>query len=648
MKKELQGLYDLCISNGIAESDLKPYFATIESNLKTKRYGLVWEEQLEDIAVDLKNKFPILVEREDLSIKADPNGLTNCLIEGDNYESLTFLKNSGVRVDCIYIDPPYNTGNKDFAYNDKYIDSEDTWRHSSWLSFMNKRLKLAKELLTEDGFIFISIDDNEVSQLKLLCDSVFGENNFINLVSVKTKNSSGASGGGEDRKLKKNIEYLLIYSKSDTNVRMSTVYKEQNIVDYKNERVRNGTTFPYTSVMVKEGNKEHVKTIQSGNGEDIEILKVTGFEVKPISQLSKEENLSEEQIFVKYFNKIHTTENAQTSIRTRVKEATDSDNTYYIARYRPISGRNKGKLTDVGFMGKTKRLVSYLYNVAELKGNKVVKKDKIGNLWDDLSWAGIKYEGGVVFDNGKKPLKFLKRILSLIPNENALILDFFAGSGTTGQAVLELNQEIGGNRKFILCTNNEISFEKTINYLKEKDKINGSSKRDSTIAYADYKDTEDYILTINSKEYQKLGICQSITYERLKSVINGFNATNGNELAGIPSNLKYFKVNTIETADNQLEIDDVLIENIVPFVQFKHNVWEQETVAEDLISITNESESVFVYSNTLYLCDGFYESINSSIKTKTLYIYDGLFEFLDESRLANVNILSITNEFYKN
>jgi len=164
---------------------------------KQKTYGLVWEREKtkedfdlfinwegektkEEFSPESKDKFPVLAEVKDKEIISDKNKPVNLLIEGDNYHSLAVLnfthKNS---VDVIYIDPPYNTGNKDFKYNDRYVDKEDGYRHSKWISFMSKRLSLAKNLLKETGSIFISIDDNEFSQLKLLCDDIFGEQNFI-------------------------------------------------------------------------------------------------------------------------------------------------------------------------------------------------------------------------------------------------------------------------------------------------------------------------------------------------------------------------------------------------------------------------------------------------------------------------------------
>ena len=156
--------------------------AELKKLSKRKKYGLVWEEEKtkEKFEADAEGKLPVLIEDKKREIKTDTDKPTNILIEGDNYHALSVLNYTHAKsIDVIYIDPPYNTGNNDFKYNDKFVDREDSYRHSKWLSFMSKRLKLAKNLLKQSGVIFISIDDNEIAQLKLLCDDVFSEKNFI-------------------------------------------------------------------------------------------------------------------------------------------------------------------------------------------------------------------------------------------------------------------------------------------------------------------------------------------------------------------------------------------------------------------------------------------------------------------------------------
>ena len=144
-----------------------------------KKYGLVWENKPEDVEEQLRSMLPVFKEvKERAIISEDKTAPNHILIEGDNLHALTALTYTHEeKIDVIYIDPPYNTGNKDFIYNDHYVDKEDTYRHSKWLSFMDKRLKIAKQLLSEKGVIYISIDDNEIAQLKILCDEIFNENN---------------------------------------------------------------------------------------------------------------------------------------------------------------------------------------------------------------------------------------------------------------------------------------------------------------------------------------------------------------------------------------------------------------------------------------------------------------------------------------
>jgi adenine-specific DNA-methyltransferase len=184
--------------------------ALVELLRTQKKYGLVWEDKPEDIEARLADELPVLTEVKDREIISDNADAPNhILIEGDNLEALTTLAYTHAgKVDVIYIDPPYNTGNKDFVYNDSYVDKEDGYRHSKWLSFMSKRLRIAKQLLSDKGVIFISIDDNEQAQLKMLCDEVFGERNFVATLPRITK----ASGKTTD-KIAANNDYILIFTK---------------------------------------------------------------------------------------------------------------------------------------------------------------------------------------------------------------------------------------------------------------------------------------------------------------------------------------------------------------------------------------------------------------------------------------------------
>lgn len=359
----------------------------------------------------------------------------NLIIKGNNLLALHTLKNkySG-KIKMIYLDPPYNTKNDSFAYN-------DTFNHSAWLTFMKNRLEIAKILLSDDGMIFVQTDDKEHAYLKVLMDSVFGSDKYLNTIVIKAKASSGASGGGEDRRLKKNVEFVLLYA--NENAQINIQKKPYELKKYIDERKEQGKTFAYNKVLINKGTLTKIGETVDGRGDTIELFDVKDYEIKSVSKLAKELKISEEEVYVRYLDQIFTTENAQTSIRGRVRNAV-ADDGYTIARYVPVSGKNKGKLTDVGFIGSTKRLVSFLSGTTYIEDGIVYKTEKAGTLWEDISWSSIKNEGGVELGNGKKPEKLLERLISSATEENDIVLDFFMGSGTTPAVALKMGRRFIG------------------------------------------------------------------------------------------------------------------------------------------------------------------------------------------------------------
>lgn len=489
--------------------------------LHTKKYGLVWEEHAEIVEEEMKTKIPVFVEETDRKIVGNPESEDyNFLLEGDNLHSLHLLeKTHAGKIDVIYIDPPYNTGSKDFKYNDKFVDKNDSFSHSKWLSFMERRLRIARDLLSPEGVIFVSIGDDENATLKLLMDDIFGESNYLNQISVKTKQAAGASGGGEDKKLKKNIEYLLVYTKfTDTAPIMNTVYKKTEISKLIEFYKQNGISWKYTSVIVDRGDKIYYDSTIDGDGNEIKIYKRENVVFKSVGRLAKDEGVTEKEIYEKYFNDIFVTAMPQSSIRPRVLEKIGQKNlskeSVFSIEYVPKTGRNKGKLYEQFYKGEKLRLFAWFSDVAEKIDGKVFKKDIEGTLWDGINLNNLSKEGGVSFDNGKKPLDLLDRIFKMYPSSSLTILDFFAGSGSTGHAVAQLNEEDGGNRKFILCTNNENK------------------------------------------------ICEEVTYKRLANIQEE-----------LPHNLKYFKTDFVDKTEfPDFTLESELLNYITPLVELEFGI----------------------------------------------------------------------------
>lgn len=509
--------------------NLLSYLSDLEKDINGKKYGLVFEEHREEIDEVLDTHTPVLTEEKDLFI--DNGGQINFLIEGDNLASLKLLeKTHKGKIDLIYIDPPYNTGNKDFIYDDCYVDTEDGFRHSKWISFMSKRLEIARSLLTEKGVIFIQISDIELSQLRLMCDSVFGEENFLNVISVNMKNIAGASGGGEDKRLKKNCEYILIYAKQyDTMPIFNGAYVYTELSDLIQTYISEGVSWKYTSVLFDEGDKEYIGSTVDGDGNEIKIFRRKNVIIKSIKQAAKDDGISEKEAYKKYGIRIFQTTNAQSSIRTRVmnyrNENNISDDVISI-EYIPKTGKNKGCVYEQFYKGEKCRLFVWLKDTSEVIDGELYKKDLQGTYWDfNGAMKNLTKEGNVEFGNGKKPIDLLKRIVSIYPDKDITILDFFAGSGSTGHAVISQNIEDEGNRQFILCTNNQNN------------------------------------------------ICREKTYQRLSNVIRGYTTEKGKVFAPMPARLKYYKVEYVPISDRlYYEYADELLIHIRELVELENGV----------------------------------------------------------------------------
>ncbi|WP_286423681.1 site-specific DNA-methyltransferase [Acinetobacter indicus] len=350
----------------------------------------------------------------------------NLIIQGDNLQALkALLPLYGGQVKCIFIDPPYNT-------EQAFEHYDDNLEHAQWLSMMYPRIVLLRELLENKGIFCVILSDHQVHYMKVLCDEIFGRNNFINEVSLKMKQTAGASGGGEDKRLKKNIEYLLIYSK-DKNFfsKFNEILEEENLFDFIEEMKESGKSWKYTRVLESTGEKSFYKTIYDGKGDEIKVFQHVNPIFTPISVIAAREGISEQQVYIKYFEKVFRDTNAQSSIRTRVMESLEVEQDLVSIEYVPKSGRSKGNMTTVYYKGRNCDQIAWLSDIAYKKGNRLVKLSKLGTYWDGFPLNNLTKEGGVRFPNGKKPEALIQRVLELCTQQNDLVLDSFLGSGTT-------------------------------------------------------------------------------------------------------------------------------------------------------------------------------------------------------------------------
>ena len=344
----------------------------------------------------------------------------NLLIKGNNLLALSsILKRYEGRVKCIYIDPPYNTGSDSFNYNDNF-------NHSSWLVFMRNRLKLAYKLLRNDGYLFVQCDDNEQAYLKVLTDEIFSRDNFINVITVKTK-IGGVSGSSEGKSLKDATEFINVYAKNKLESELNPVYIKTPLYKYIQQYQDEGKSWKYTSVITKLEGKRKIKSVGEMTFYTYDI-----FETMSVSAFAKNNNLSIEDVYNEYNDKIFRTTNAQSSIRqTVINETSEFDNTVISCEYIPIKGKNQGKLTEILYKDKNRNMLMFLSDCVEKDNGKNYYLEKVSTLWDDIQYNNISKDGGVDFPNGKKPETLIKRILDLTTKEKDIVIDFHLGSGTT-------------------------------------------------------------------------------------------------------------------------------------------------------------------------------------------------------------------------
>ena len=485
-------------------STLLSYIADIEKDIKGKKYGLVFEEHKENIDSILETHTPVLTEEKDLFI--DNGGQMNFLIEGDNLASLKLLeKTHKEKIDLIYIDPPYNTGKEDFIYNDKYVDDEDTFRHSKWVSFMEKRLFIAHKLLANDGIIFISIDDNEYAPLKLICDSIFGEHNLLSIHHIQVRYAN--KNLNEKKAFQECIEYVLIYAK--------------NIMSFLPNRPKSTYSLDSFKFQIKE--LASPRTVKIGD-RIVEIFK------KGEWTISKNQpninNLKETWVTGSIYSGTGHGKMYQKVVEPRL--GIDGYQCLYKIYgfgedglgYRYFTGPRRAKAT------KGKMFTGVPLDKRKgLEDGTAIKLGVIPNFYDfSADFGNIRHEGGVGFNSGKKPTKMLKQFLNYHTRKDILVLDFFAGSASTGHAVLDLNDEDGGNRHFIMCTSSEKNICREVAYPRLKNVISKNNKASLKYMKVDF-------IPISEKLYYEYADELLKHIQELVELENGINFDNNKRLA---------------------------------------------------------------------------------------------------------------------
>jgi adenine-specific DNA-methyltransferase len=541
----------------------------------------------EKVVMDCQQKLPVLTEVSGKSITTNENEPTHILIEGDNFHSLSVLSYTHKdKIDIIYIDPPYNTGNKtEWKYNDQYVDGNDNYRHSKWLNMMGKRLELAKDLIKPGGSIFLSIGDDEVANLKLLCDKILGVNNFITVMSRIAKTASNLG-----KFFAPSCDYVLLYTKQAEDLNDDSFNQDVNADLYKKEDengfYRDDIAFYQSSQKDLRPNQRYFVQCPDGS-----------FVIPPGTTLPKYKN-DGELVTQKEGDK-----------RWRWAVATYLQKQHLLVfketKTSPLLDEN-GKQAKYNIYTK-----SYL-NEREETGvkprNFLIEKEFLNRKGADyIKKMGINF-------NYSKPKALIEYLFTLSnADKDAIILDFFAGSGTTGEVVLDLNKKDKGSRQFIVCTNNEIGFKEEKEF-----------KKQNNLSEEEYK---KWMKEENPKylEFAEAnGVATSVCYPRIKNVVKGYKEISkaAKDIKGKGNNLRYFKTSFVPNSKNKDQLRLNITKKCTEMLCLKEGIFNHFKESEDWKIFTYGGKYLAVYydfpNSSL---DELKEEMNKLEADKVLYCF---------------------------
>ena len=583
------------------------------NRIKTEKYGIVWLDVPEAFEKESENQLPILTEFKEKSIKTKDGKPTHILIEGDNYHSLTCLNYTHKnKIDIIYIDPPYNTGKDGFTYKDKRIitkfpdgtlvPKDSPLRHSYWLSFMHKRLDLAKDLLKDTGKIIISIDDNELANLILLCSKVFGVNNQVAILPT----IMNLKGNQDEFGFAGTHEYTVIFAKDINKCK----FNQFDIDETELEKWDEDEIGYY-----KKGAPMRATGEEDKREDRAEMFYPILIKNEDAHTITKEEHLALYNKTTKIFNDDFLIKLISKYEKKGFEVVLPySGNDYGRWRW-GFSEKNRKRLATDVIISRTKNGIS-LYKKQRPDLNELPTKKPKSLFYKPEYSSGngtsqLKNILGYKAFKNPKPVDLIIDLIQLSSNKKSIVLDFFAGSATTLNACLELNNQ-GFNIQNIICTNNEAK------------------------------------------------ICEEVTYPRSKKVIEGYIDLKKNTIQGLGNSLKYYKTDFVGN-NNILSATDEdrssLAQKAGYLLSLAENTLDEKELSKCYQFFENDKKVTAIYfKEELTEMEIFMEKIENIKKPITIYLFswgnrsefESLFDHLDNVTIKTIPqpILEIYKKIY--